>query len=66
MGREIEFHYKNKNTSLVGTTQMIGIYIVNKQKALKPFSSEDLLNKATLDNTNINNVFDEVVVDYIL
>ena len=67
MGREIEFHYKNKNYFISRNNANDWYLYCEQTKGTQTFSSsEDLLNKATLDNTNINNVFDEVVVDYIL
>ncbi len=67
MGREIEFRYKDKNY-FISRHKVNNWYLYCEQtKSTQTFySSEDLLTKATLDNIDINSVWDEIIVDYIL
>lgn len=67
LGREIEFHYKDKDYFISHNNMNDWYLYCEETKITQIFSSVvELLNKAKLENINISSVFDEIVIDYIL
>ena len=66
-GREIEFSYRGKHyfESRHGDTDWY-IYCEETKKTQHFISSDELLRNTILDGKNINDIWEDIIIDYIL